>query len=378
RGMDRGRLAGAAVVTVALIGAGYGFNRVYVRLHPAWNYYYAYDGIREQLHDAHRLGNLHNQIHRVGWTPNDQELFAHWFFPDGGTYSFEHIRYLVEHTSSASQNPSGTASEFFKSLTTEQSIPYLAFAVGMGLWAAATLFDTRRVVFVLAPPAAALALNLYLTWAYKDPDYVLVGTLGTSLALSVLTYAWFRTTAADAAGLGRGTPTLASMSRICAILLVAIGATMLVRRAVASSNLNRSRSTAYQMILGDLDRLRATAAIPADALIVSPAHGLPYEWSYPFVLTRPAVSYFDMGWITFSPVYLHVLQAYDIASLPQALLDDSRLYLMVDEGFTPILQKYYSEHDSTAVEFVPLYAMPNALGLPGYDGIYLFRVRLSP
>jgi hypothetical protein len=372
------RLLGAAALAGALIGAGFGFNRLYVRLHPAWNYYYAYNDMRQQLHDAHRLNNLHNQIRRVGWTPNDQELFAHWFFPDAGIYSYEHIRYLVDHTSGASQDPGATAGEFLKSLATYGGIPYLAFAAGLALWMLVARSDVRRLFMVLAPLVVTLAVNLYLAWAYKDPDYVLVSTLGASLALGVLGPTLLSDTTTRPARQNAKFPALAPAVRTCAALLVTGGTLMLVGQALASSNLNRTRADAYQKILDDLDRLRAETAISANALVVSPAHGLPYEWSYPFTLTRPEVSYFDTGWITFSPAYQRVLQDYNIRSLPQALIQDGRLYLMVDAGFTPLLQKYYLEHESADVDLVPVYAMPNAPGLPGYDDIFLYEVRRRP
>jgi hypothetical protein len=221
---------------------------------------------------------------------------------------------------------------------------------------------------------AALGANLILTWAYKDPAYVLVSTLAGSASFTVVLLALRADdTAAGVSTAGDG-PERLRFAGAAGVCLATLAAAILAGQTLDSSRTNVARRAAYEGIVGDLQQLQQSGTIPSDALIVSPAHGLPYEWSYPFTTTLPPVSYFDTGWITFSPSYERVLADYGVESLPEALYQDSRLYLMTESSFTGFLRTYYQEHDGTSVKFVPVYEMPNPLGLAGYDGIYVFKI----
>jgi hypothetical protein len=107
---------------------------------------------------------------------------------------------------------------------------------------------------------------------------------------------------------------------------------------------------------------------------VSPAHGLPYEWSYPFTLDRPSPAYLDTGWLTFSPTYYKILAHFGIASLPLALLQRDDIYLMAEESLTVFIARYYREHFSLDVDFREIYAMPNPRHRPGYDDIRIYSL----
>ena len=88
-----------------LVFLGYAFDRLYVRAHPDWNAFYAYNKAAQAIQDSHRLENMHTEIRRIGWSKNDQEVFARYFYPDPDTYSLERLQYLVDQVPGFSQNP---------------------------------------------------------------------------------------------------------------------------------------------------------------------------------------------------------------------------------------------------------------------------------
>jgi hypothetical protein len=372
------RLLAAAGLTTLLVVTSYAFDRLYVASSPEWNTYYAYNAVRQQLHDAHRLSNMHNQIRRVGWTPNDQELFARWFFPDISTYSVDNLQYLVDQTSGVSQDARSTLLGFISTLTVGGLLPCYIFILGISLWMLSTPRPGRTVAAMACVWAAALAMNLLLAWAYKDPDYVLFSTIASGVTFGLLVTCFGSTTGSASGKPARGLAGRRSALRVGAILLVSAGVVLSLAQAIETSTINTARQAAFEAITADLRGLQAAGAIAPKALIVSPAHGLPYEWSYPFTLARPSVSYLDTGWITFSPTYEEVLHQFGVVSLPDALYQANNVYLMTRSSFTVFLGRYYEEHEGINVQFLPVYAMPNSPQLPGFDGIYVYKLVTSP
>ena len=368
----------ACGVASLLVAASYATDKLYVRSFPEWHAFYAYDQVRENLHDAHRLVNLHNQIRHVGWSRNDQELFAHWFFPDARIYSFDHLKYLVQNTAGTSQDLAGTVRSFAESVALPRNVVYLLFMLAIGIWAVWGSGGPARTWTSFLPCLAALTANLILVWAYKDPAYVLISTLAGSAACTVVLLGLRADDLAEGTGSAPDSRRGTRFARAGSICLVALCAAFLAGQTLDTSRTNAAKQAAYEAILRDLSALQESGKIVGDALIVSPAHGLPYEWSYPFITSRPPVAYFDTGWMTFSPTYERLLGAYGVPSLPEALYQDSRLYLMEESSFTGFLSMYYQEHDNTSVEFLPVYAMPNQPRLDGYDGIYLYKIVASP
>ncbi len=330
RRVDRSRLLGALAAATLLVGSSYAVDKLYVRSFPDWHAFYAYDQVREQLHDAHRLSNLHNQIRRVGWSPNDQEMFAHWFFPDASIYSFEHIKFLVQNTPGTSQDPTGTLMDYLGTLRAPQIAPYLIFMLAIWLLEQTDAGSAAQSVTLTLPWFAAIGANLVLAWAYKDPTYVLVSTVGGSVVCSLVLLELSLAAQPGAMKPRSGAAPNARLWRWISMGLFVCGAGWLSAQVLQTSRINVAKQAAYEGILDNLRKLQATGRIEADALIVSPAHGLPYDWSYPFRLSLPPVAYFDTGWLTFSPTYDRIMQQFGIGSLPDALLRDDRLYL--DDG----------------------------------------------
>jgi hypothetical protein len=374
RSLNTRRLFALSAAAVLLVLFGYAFNRLYVRASPDWNRFYAYTDIRQQLHDSHRLNNVHNEIRRVGWTPNDQELFAHWFYPDEQKFSYEKLQYLVHRVPPASRDLWGSVGRYLRQLTTSQHAPYLMWMVAIVASILAVGAPRKALVVVLLTWAIALGANLILTVIYKDPDYVLAGSLAGSVALSIvyLMWSWAPSGAQGTARAG-SSPTRRRLATV-SLTLFLLGGVALLSNLVTRSSINIARQRDYARFRADLEALQRDGILVDEALIVSPAHGLPYEWAPPLTLDLPSPPYLDTGWITFSPAYNRVLDAYGITSLPEALVSKENIYLMVESSFTAFLSRYYEERGDPPVRFESLYEMRASPGLLHIDPIHLYKL----
>jgi len=361
----------------AIVGLGLVFDKLYVRSSPDWNAFYAHTRVRQQVHDSHRLNNVHNEIRRIGWTRNDQELFAHWFYPDETRYSIEKLRYLVQKVPPASQDPWGSISDTLRSLLLIQHVPYLLWMLGIGLGAFAEGRPPRVLVSLALTWMTAIGLNLGLSVVYKDPSYVLGSTLAGSVALSIVLLALLPDPDNDATFLRAKAARWRQVCKSAAVFLIMLGVVASGVTLLRSSTVNVLRQTDYGRIRAEMDALTQTGILPEDAIVISPAHGLPFEWSSPFRLDLPSPAYLDTGWITFSPNYYRTLDAFGIASVPLALVEREDVFLMAESSFTRFLARYYEEHLGSSIAIEPIYAMPNPSGLAGYDGISLFRVTIA-
>jgi hypothetical protein len=362
-------LAGIAV------GATYAIDRVYVRASPDWNLFYAHSRVRQQLHDTHRLNNVHNQIRRIGWSPNDQELFAHWFYPDEQKYSLERLSYLVKNVPPASQDPGGTLQGFLGQLLLPQFAPYLVWMAAIALFLFARASSRSTALGVTAIWMVTFGLNAGLSVIYKDPAYVLACTLAGGLILSVLLPAMARGQNGFRGRMHERTAWSARFLGTAALAASIAGVGLQGNLLWRASQENLGRQADYHRIRTDLEQLQDEGTVAENALIVSPAHGLPYEWANPLRLDLPSPAYLDMGWITFSPSYYRALASRRIASLPDALLENDDVYLMTESSFIPFLARYYEERSGKRIRFDTIYSMPNPGQVPGYDDVRLYKLR---
>ncbi len=358
------------LITGLAVFSAYAFDRVYVRSHADWNAYYHYNRLAEQLRDAHRLENAGFIIKRISWSSNDQELFARLFFPDPNIYSAERLQYLVDHIPATTQNPLASVQPLAVRILSGTALTALLLTAAIWLLALAERPSGRSVLATSAILVVSLTENLGLVWAYKDPDYSLFALLANTAILCLLVFTWLHLPDREEASQPRRRLPLYYAS--LALLVIAIA--MVIGQSVSSSSGNAGRRTEYQRILADIGRLQAQGKIASDAIIVSPAHGLPWQWSNPLILEFPQIPFLDTGWITFSPFYDQALQKYDLEPLPQALVRKDNVYLMTKLIFQRFLARYYEEHEHMTVSFEAIYNMPNTYDLTEYGDIQLYRV----
>jgi hypothetical protein len=145
-----------------------------------------------------------------------------------------------------------------------------------------------------------------------------------------------------------------------------------------TSNENLGKQAGYAGILRDLDDLRRDGTLASNAVIISASHGIPWDWSNPFLLGFPNFTYLDTGWNTFSPHYEEALQKYDLEPLDEAPYERDNVYLISKSIFKTYLARYYQEHKGISVHFKTLYTLPNPNHFDGYDDVELYKVVRSP
>ena len=368
------RLALTWGLVAVLVSSAYAFDQVYVRLlAPDWHVYNVYQTAREAIYDTHRLENLHGQIQAIGWSKNDQELFARWFFPDQDIYSLEHLQYLVDHVPGTTAFDAGLIQNYIRLLFSPLEVPYFLLLAAIGLFILHLGRPVRWAILgLLATLLVVMSENLYLAWSAKDVDRILLPSLACVVTFGIMfanrheQLQPLRTKSQAAYKLSL--PLYGAL--LC--LLVALG--MILNQSVGSTVRNIQEQTAYRQILADLRNLQRDGKLANNALIISPERGLPLSWADPFILEFPSVSYLDTGWFTFSPAYQQVLQKFDIGSLPDALYQKNNVYLMNDSAFTIYLARYYQEHEHITVDFQPIYTMPNIYNFTDYENIQLYKV----
>ncbi len=359
---------------LAVLGT-YGFSRLYVRANPEWNAFYAYSRVRGSIHDSHRLFNVHAQIRRVGWTPNDQELFARWFFPDPALYSYDHLRYLEQNVSPYSRDLVATVGAWLKDFVGGRNTPYVVSVFGTFLLALALGLSARTHLALVAALLAAFGVNAGFAFWHKDPDYVQACTLAACLMMCGFFVGRQLEQHPGPLGPGRRPLRIRGFVGLVGTAVATGGAAMMIASVLSVSQTNAAQAQDYARIRSDFQAMVRHGILAETALIISPAHGLPYEWSNPFELDRPLPAYLDTGWITFSPSYLRSLMAFDVGSSPEALLDSDKALLMTQKDLVPFLSRYYAEHYDLSVEFDVVYHMPNPHHWPDYDNIFIYRLR---
>jgi hypothetical protein len=367
----------ALALAAALVFGGYAFDRLYVRANPAWNTYYFYNKIAQMVQDSHRLENMHLEIRRIGWSGNDQELFARSFFPDAGLYSVDRLRYLAEHVSGVGQDPFYAARSLMNRVAAASTAPFLLVCLVSWLWAfvsGASKGMKAAIPFIFF---VTLGEAFGLIWIYKNPEYVLLASVANTAMLSILIHGWNPTRGADPSTPRSRSAFGSLLGGACVVVgiaAVAVSAALAIQR----SNDNQGKQAAYARILADLGRLQADGTLAKDAVIISPAYGIPVDWANPFTLDFPKVPFLDTGWSTFSPPYEEALHNFGIDSLPEALYQKPNLYLMSETIFKTYLARYYEEHGGTTVTFETVYTLGYPDRYEGYHEVELYKVVKTP
>ena len=365
----------AAMCAGLAVCAGLAFDRLFVRAHMDWNTYYFYNKTAQKVQDAHRLANAGLKIRHISWSSNDQELFARSFFPDEGIYSVERLQYLIDHVPGTGQDPMGSGRTLLQRLSVGKALPVSVLPVVLWLLALATVPSSRKKLAITTVLLACMAENIFLQWFYKNPDYSLFCLLANAAALELLMLSWSGAPDAEAiAASPQRQLSRATYYSLMSATLVLIA--ILVNQAVLTSDESHKRENAYHGILADIKDLQAQGKLAPDAIIVSPSHGIPWEWSNPLTLDLPEVPFLDTGWITFSPSYEGALQRFDLQPLPERLYQKPNVYVMTKRIFEDYLVRYYEEHLHIMVAIRPIYTIPEAYRTVENEDTQLYKVEL--
>jgi len=365
------------VVFLAVVSF-YAFNAVYVKSSPQWASFYAYNDVRSLLQDTPRvhLLTVKDAYSDVGWNFNDYKLFMSWFFPDEQLYSLPNLQYLVLHNPGTERNVLSAALSYFYPkpfFDDMDSTPYFLM-MAAGFIALAIHPSLRKAVWPLTVLLLTfLILIFYLIWTEKVPLRVWDSFLSTTSVFGLFVLLW----AGSKADPSRSE--IEERSRLVFIVptLVCVAGLFALYYAITTTELNIQRQTAYQKILSDIKTLQVQGKIHHNALIVSPALGIPLAWSNPMVLDLPGAQYMEMGWLTFSPSYYGALHEFNVQSLPAGLYQSDDIYIMIKANLMDSVVEYIFDH--TGLVTVPqlIYSSPNHDFDSAYNNVKLYKLNLQ-
>jgi hypothetical protein len=362
-------------VAGVLVIFGYAFNRIYVGSNPDWDRFYLYTRTRATLHDTPRITNLAGTYQQVGWSSNDLNSFANWFFPDPELYSLQNLRSLVEHTPQERVNLRDALGFLSERLFSLVSLPYLFLLVAVWLWMGLSEIPAKKILLpAILAGCTTLGMDIYLAVAMKIPNRVLLPSLTATILVGFI---YFISFAPNRTGVrlhhpGSGRVPWFGLSSLSLSLLLAVG--LVLGQTILTSRTNIKRQATYREAVAELNALQEQGVILPDALIVSPAYGLPLAWSDPLTMEFPSIQYLDMGWLTFSPSYEAVLREFDIQSLVRGLYEKENVYVMATPSLMENVRKFILEHEGVEVDANILYEMPAGAAGTAYEQAALYKL----
>ena len=378
RFFDLKNLIISSLTAIIVVASFYLFNMIYVKSFPQWKSFYAYNDVRSQLQDTPRvhLSNVKNVYYEVGWNFNDYKLFMSWFFPDEQLFSISNLQYLVIHIPGTEKNVFGAALSYFypKPFFDDVDLfPYF-FMIAAGLIALVVYPSLRKAIWPMIVLLLTLSiLILYLIWTEKVPIRVWDSFLAATSVFGLFILLWAKLNA------GQSQPHLQEKNVFAFIVpaLLCVASLFALHYAVTITQLNVQRQTAYQNVLSDLKTLQTQGKIQGNALIVSPAVGIPLVWSNPMFLDLPSVQCIEMGWLTFSPSYYSVLHEFNVQSLPAGFYQRDNVYLMVKANFVESVVEYIFDHAGIVVVPQLIYSTPNHDFDTAYNNVKLYKLILQ-
>jgi hypothetical protein len=385
----------AIAMTAALVLACYAIRLAYLRLFPDWNNFYIYAVTRSMLQDTPRLANVDGRIRDVHWTTNDLNMFARWFFPDAQTYSLQNLQYLVGHVSTRRPTILNRLLLFSRHLLDETILPYtlLVLLTWMGLLFHG--FASKKVVIsACLTLLVTLAINGYLLWTIRLPDYVLLSSLEASAIFTLFIGYWTDSGTTQEIRLPEtSNPTdqksdfhgprqgllsdgLAKLGRYASVILLLVVLTLTLDQSIKTTYTNLTHEAVYHQMLTEIGRLPLQEGAQKP-LIISPAFGIPWEWSNPLTVDFPETHYMILGWDTLSPAYQNVLAQYQVGTLPAGLYDAKNVYLMTDATTLNGIVLFIKNHGGVNVTSRLIYT-PNFHTGTIYDTARLYKLERQP
>ncbi len=368
----KGALAALLAVLIP-VAIGYGVNLWYWRSSPLWRPFIIYNQARSALQDTPRLSNLGPAAGSVGWSQNDLELFANWFFADPQTYSLQNLRDLVDRVPGRS-GLGAALGLMARSATSLQACVLVLLILAVWLVLLLKASGWRPLVRAALAFTSFLAVDFILAWTESLPDRVELPMLAAGTIFILCSLDPPAPPRDDPARPVRLDGFPARLGGTCLVLLLLAAGISALGQAVALSVQNGREQAAYRKILADIGALASSGQISKDAIILSADGSLPVEWSPPFVHELPPVAYLPMGWLTYSPLYASTLEKFALGTLPQGFYQKDNVYILENASILQQLTVYIQEHMQVEVKVATIYSMPDDGLDPGYKDVHLYRL----
>jgi hypothetical protein len=353
---------GIATATAAiLIVSATAYDRISYRHDPRWSGFFDYNQLRVKFNDYQWTFYSPQTAHvfqAVGWTKNDHEMIAHWFFDDPAVYSEQHLRAILQAYPWKTERLTPAyfwqigrgmlrdrsvwavmlVLPFFFAGIDRRSQPRWAIIgcaiVGIGLVALITWnnkLPPARVYFPLLSFPLAAALLLSASSANASPLRVEQTTkAGGRLRQAVITW--------------RTRPPRTRAVLVLLVVGIGMGSHHQCRRSLLVHRDRRALQTF-------LDELRPDGR----NLYVCWGATMPFELASPLdtLASRSQMPMLNLVWTQRTPWQEHIKAQHEISNLAQAIYQRDDIVLVAAPADQALFATFAKEHFQTDVEFVP-------------------------
>ncbi len=351
----------AAAVAATLLMLATAFDRMSYEHDPRWGDFFSYNRLRVKFNDygwtsyTPRTADL---FAAVGWSQNDHEMIAHWFFDDPVIYSESRLRGILEAYPWRTERLTlDYCRQIGRGMLRDRSLwavvlvlPFFLARVDRGNYARSSIIGCAII---------AVALFAFLTWNNKAlPSRVYFPLMSFPLSAVLLFPARSAiTSSARAEGQpkrigGSPRPLITRMARppwarpvmISLVIGIVMGLHHQCRRSVL---VHRDRS-AFQNFLAELHP-------SGRELYVCWESAMPFELISPFDNLRSwsQIHLLNLVWTQRTVWQDDTKRRFGISSLAQAICERDDVILVATPAHRALLATFAQEHLQFDVEFVP-------------------------
>lgn len=351
----------AAAVAAMLLTVTTAYNRMSYEHDPRWNGFFSYNQLRVKFNDycwTSYSPQTAAVFSAVGWSKNDHEMIARWFFDDPVVYSEAHLRAIVEaYPWKSERSTTGYYWQVCRGLLRDRAVWAVFLALPFFL---ASVDRARHARWtVIGCTIMAVGLVVFLTWNNKVlPTRVYFPILSFPLAVALLFPA--RSTkvstllfAREPKGEGRifhalirwrAQPPWTRVVVVCLLVGIVMGGFRHCRRSML---VHRDRC-ALQAFLVDLRP-------QSRKLYVCWGATMPFEMISPFdsLASWSHISLLNLVWTQRTPWQEEIKRRFGISNLAQAMYERDDIILVAAQTDRALFTTFAKEHFGTEVEFVP-------------------------
>jgi hypothetical protein len=353
-----GMAAGLAAMLIMLATA---YDRMSYEHDPRWSGFFSYNQLRVKFNDygwTSYTPRTANVFSAVGWTQNDHDMIAHWFFDDPVIYSESHLRGILEAYPWKSERLTmGYCWQIGRGILRDRSI--WAVVLVLPFFLASVNRDTHARWAIIGCAITAVALVAFLTWNNKTlPTRVYFPLLSFPLSVALLFPAGSAITISprveqQTKGSGRTPPAWFTRkarppwARPVIVSLV-VGVVMGIHHQCRHSVVVHRDRRAFQTFLADLQSSGRDlyvcweAAMPFE--LISPLDSL-RSWSQ--------IPLLNLVWTQRTVWQDETKRRFGISSLAQAICERDDVILVATPAHRALFATFAKEHFQSDVEFVP-------------------------
>lgn len=359
---------GTVSVCLAIVLGFAAYNDAYYERDPDWSRFLRYNKLRVKFNDygwtsySPRTAHVFKQI---GWSQNDHEMIANWFYDDPELYSEARLQHVIAGFPWRGQQL--TPKYWWSCVSTilrDRSLRPAMLLLPLFVYGMA---PSRRnaTVFMASAAGAAFLLGGIAAFNKLPPNRVYFPALTFPLALALLLARdqiilprrrWAALTLRCLVRPGCWhRPAARSLFRPILVRTLVI---LAIIGFVSGTSQHYRRS--HRMRIARHDLLQSLAALKSrdDQLYVVLAPGFPYEAISPFdnLNSFSNLHQLVMGWPQRTPIFAAIKQKFGISDVSRALHERPDVFFIGYPKFHAVLQKYVEEHQHVRVRFEVHYA----------------------